>query len=422
MKPVTILGAGVAGLAAAYRLKQAGVPYVIYEQASAAGGTLRNFSIDGFRFDHAVHLSFATETAVRSVFDQTDYYTHKPDSRCFDANIWLRHPVQNNLHPLPASEKVSLIKSFIDRPNLKIDSYADWLVSQYGNEIANRYPIRYTKKYWDTNASELGLDWIGNRMHRPTLDQVLFGAMTEDIPNYYYAKEMRYPKEGGYLSFLKPLLDQVDVQTGRLVQQIDLQHKCISFDDGSQVQYHHLINTTPLPIFTQQIDRAPRRITNMAKKLCWTKVHLVSFGFNKPDLVKDLWFYIYDDDIFASRAYAPGLKSSDNCPPGCSSIQFEIYVSSRNEDTFTQSRVVENCRHALNKLKIATQDDILFSDFRTIEYGNIIFYKGMEQHRDAIRDWLGEQDIALAGRYGAWEYLWSNQALISGLNAAEKFV
>lgn len=422
MEPVTILGAGVAGLAAAYRLKQAGVPYVLYEQEAAAGGTLRNFTIDGFRFDHAVHLSFATEPQVRQIFDQTAYYTHKPESRCFDAGLWLRHPVQNNLYPLPTEDKVKLIKSFVERPSLDVKNYEDWLVFQYGVEIANRYPVRYTKKYWDTDARDLGLDWIGNRMHRPTLDEVLFGAMSEDIPNYYYAKEMRYPKKGGYISFLNPILEQVDVELGHKLYKIDVKNKQITFTDGAQVKYEHLINTIPLPAFTQQIIGAPKRITELAKELSWTRVHLVSFGFNKPNLVKDLWFYIYDDDILASRAYAPGLKSPDNCPSGCSSIQFEIYVSSQSERISSREMLLENCRHALRKLNIATQDDILLEDFRTIEHGNIIFYKGMENHRDGIRDWLHSQEIALAGRFGSWEYLWSNQALLSGLKAAEKFI
>ena len=145
----------------------------------------------------------------------------------------------------------------------------------------------------------------------------------------------------------------------------------------------------------------------------------MSIGFNKPVNLGDLWFYIYDDDILAARAYSPSLKSPDNVPHGCSSIQFEIYESSKNPTRYQSVDLVKNCIDGLEKLKIATQGDIELTDHRTLEYGNVTFYKGMEYDRDYVRDWLGSKGIILAGRFGKWEYLWSNQAMISGFEAAE---
>ena len=99
---IAILGGGITGLGAAYRAKLLNRKAVIFESRNSAGGLLDNFSIDGFRFDHAVHLSFANKKhIVRKVFDKTKYYTHPSDSYCFEKSHWLKHPVQNNLYPLP---------------------------------------------------------------------------------------------------------------------------------------------------------------------------------------------------------------------------------------------------------------------------------------------------------------------------------
>jgi protoporphyrinogen oxidase len=415
-----ILGAGIAGLAAAYRLDQLNKPYCIYEKNSRAGGLLDSIKIGRFRFDQAVHLSFADQPEVRKIFDKTPYITHEPESKCFDEGRWLRHPIQTNLYPLSVPEKVSLIKSFIARPDITPKNYYDWLVFQYGEEFAKRYPVRYTKKYWDISPEKLGLDWIGKRMHRATLEEVLAGAMTDETPNYYYAKEMRYPNKGGYKSFLEPLKEKVFPIFNKECISIDLTEKKAFFKDGEVVEFKQVINTLPLPVLIRLIRNCPDHILELSKRLLWTKVHLVSIGLNKPNMIKDLWFYIYDDDIYASRAYSPSLKSIDNCPKECSSIQFEIYETADRPQRYTTEELKKNCIYALKKMKIASEEDIQICDLRTVPFGNVIFYSGMEQERDEILFWLNKLGVVGAGRFGAWDYLWSHQSMESGMIAAEK--
>lgn len=419
---VTILGAGIAGLSAAYKLNEKGVTFKLYEKRSKIGGILDNFTIKGFRFDHAVHLSFATEESVREIFDQTPYIKHKPDASCFDNNLWLKHPVQNNLFPLSVKDKVGLIKSFINRPEINVNNYGDWLDFQYGYKISTKYPRRYTVKYWDTKPEELGINWIGNRMHRATLEQILEGAITDKVPNYYYAKEMRYPKQGGFISFLNPIFKEVSAELNKEALKIDLKNKKIYFKNGESNKFEKLISTIPLPELITKIKDIPKNILEASDNLKWTKVHLASFGFNKPDLVKDLWAYIYDTDIYASRFYSPSIKSSDNCPDNNSSIQFEIYERNESNRKYNKDELLENCIYALKKMKIACLDDIIVKDVRTIEYGNVVFYSEMEKDRDKILSWLESNNITLAGRFGTWDYLWSNQAMISGFEAAENLI
>ena len=100
-----ILGAGIAGLGAALGLRERGEESIIFEKNPTSGGLLDHLIINGFIFDKAVHLSFATEPKVREIFDKTPFITHPSDSYCFDEGKWLKHPIQNNLFKLEPDEK-----------------------------------------------------------------------------------------------------------------------------------------------------------------------------------------------------------------------------------------------------------------------------------------------------------------------------
>lgn len=421
MKMNVILGAGIAGLSAAYEAKRLGHETVIFEGAPTPGGLLNNFTVDGFRFDSAVHLSFAEEREVREVFDRSEYHRHEPEAVNWDTKRWLRHPVQNNLFPLEASEKVDLIQGLVDAPaGGEIRNYEDWLIQQYGEPIARRWPMVYTEKYWTLPANQLGTDWVGPRVRRADLREVLNGAFSEDTPHGFYAKEMRYPKQGGYRSFISPLIEDARVIPDHKVVRIDNRARTVYFGNGESADYETLISTLPLPRLIEMMDSVPDDIRRTAETLFATSVDLISVGFRKPNVSPTLWFYIYDRSILAARGYSPNWKSPDAAPEGCSSIQFEIYSSPSRPLTQSVEELKENTRQGIKNMGLAGDEDILFLHHRRLPYGNVVFDLGMEERRDRVRAFVEDCGIALAGRFGEWAYLWSNQSMMSGIQAARK--
>ena len=416
---VAILGGGVAGLSAAKTARDAGLQATVFEAEAAPGGLLANFEVDGFRFDHAVHLSFATEPEVRAVFDQTEYITHKPEPMCWDEGHWLRHPIQNNMHPLSTDERVSMISGLVSREDREVENYGDWLLYQYGQPIAERWPMRYTRKYWRCEADKLGIDWIGNRMRRPQLEEVLRGAFQNDDTNTYYVKEMRYPAQGGYFEFIKPLLQGCDLRCDHRATAIDMDARKITFANGQVIKFRQLLATIPLPDLVGIIADVPATITTAVKTLMATHIDLISVGFSRPDVSPYLWFYIYDEDIEAARAYSPSIKSPCNAPAGKSSMQFEIYSHPNDEPANRDPDYPkENTVKALSRMGLCDPEDICLLHHKHVPHGNVIFDLGMEERRDTVREWLMEKGIHLAGRFGEWAYLWSNQAFMSGHDAA----
>jgi protoporphyrinogen oxidase len=414
-----VLGAGVAGLSAAYTARQAGRRAVVFEARSRPGGLLDNFTVEGFRFDTAVHLSFATEAEVREVFDRTPYYTHAPEALCWDAGRWLKHPVQNNLYPLTVDEKVELIAGLAHAQDGAVANYRDWLVQQYGQPIAGRWPLLYTEKYWTVPAERLGTDWVGQRMRRADIGEVLRGALTADTPNQYYAKEMRYPKQGGYKAFIEPLIEGAEIVYDHRVVAVDPVARTVRFQNGASVSYSSIVSTLPLPRLVEMIDVAPDEVRRAADTLFATQVDLISVAFNRPSVSPALWFYIYDRDIAAARAYAPDWKSPDNVPDGCSSLQFEIYSSRESSQRLTPDELKADTVRALLKMGIASEQDILFVHHHHVPYANVVFDLGMEARRDLVLAWLRAQGVHSAGRFGEWAYLWSNQSFMSGRQAAQ---
>jgi protoporphyrinogen oxidase len=416
-----ILGGGIAGLAAAYEAKRIGQTATVYEASPNPGGLLNNFTIDGFRFDRAVHLSFAEEKEVREVFDQSPYHRHEPEAVNWDNHQWLRHPVQNNMFPLSTGEKVNLIAGLSEAPSdAPINNYRDWLIQQYGEPIAQRWPLVYTEKYWTVPAEKLGTAWVGPRVRQANLREVLNGAFTEDTPHGFYAKEMRYPKEGGYRSFIEPLIDVADVRANYRAVRINIDDKVVFFENGETVHYDKLISTLPLPEFIKLIDNAPLEIRENAATLFATSVDLISVGFSKANISPTLWFYIYDQSILAARGYSPNWKSPDAAPEGCSSIQFEIYSSEARPQTYSVEELKSNTLEGIKKMGLASDNDILFMHHTRLRYGNVVFDLGMEKRRDRVREWIESKEIGLAGRFGEWAYLWSNQSMMSGLRAARE--
>lgn len=418
---IVILGAGIAGISAAYHAKKMGMNAVVFDAGQRAGGLLDNFTIEGFRFDNAVHLSFATEPEVREIFDRTPYFTHPSVSWCWDDNIWLKHPVQNNMFALSVDERVELIASLLERPDFEINNYREWLIYQYGEAIALRWPLAYTEKYWTVPAEQLGIGWIGNRMRRADMREVLYGALTSETPNHYYTSEMRYPKRGGYRAFIEPMLVQTDIRCDHQACEVYLAKRQIRFANGELVTFDKLINTLPLPVLINIIDEVPDDVRNAAGSLFATSVDLISVGFRKPDIQPHLWFYIYDKEILAARAYSPSIKSPDNVPVGCSSLQFEIYSSPRKPQTHSPKEMKANTMMALKRMELVKcEDEVIFMHHKQLPWGNVVFDLGMEERRDLVRGWLEQIGIISAGRFGEWDYLWSNQAFMSGMKAAQK--
>lgn len=414
-----ILGAGISGLGAAYSLRQKGETPLVLEKDETYGGLCGCFTIDGFTFDRFVHLSFAKDERVLNIFNTSAkrIITHIPNPYNIYNRKWIKHPAQNNLYPLSAEEKSLIIKDFLSRPNNvetdKIDNYEQWLRIQFGNYFAEHFPMKYTKKYWMCEAKDLETRWVGQRIYQPSIEEVIKGSQTAETPVTYYAKEMRYPASGGYRQFFSLLAEGTDIRYGKEVTNIDTTKKTVKTSDNTTYHFTRLISTLPLNLYPSLMYGMPEDIKTAARMLKATSGYHVSIALKTRDIPPYLWWYIYDEDILAARVYSPSLKSPNNAPEGCSSLQMEVYCA---ENAFTEQELKERTVGKLIEMGIIKEEDILFTHIGFEAYANVIFDKNIYVCREKVRKYLISQGIEPIGRFGEWGYLWSDQSLLSGLN------
>ena len=347
-------------------------------------------------------------------------YEHVPFPSNYYHGCWLRHPAQNNLAPLPSSEKVDIIADFIARPRKAaqdIARYDEWLRVQYGNYFAEHFPFVYTRKYWGVEASELETKWVGVRMYSPDIRQVLQGSYETQDECFYFAKKMLYPRKGGFRSILNVCREGLDIRLNKKAVHIDVKRREVTFADGSRAGYDRLISTLPLPEIVTMLDNVPQAVREAASGLHHTCGYQVSLGFHRPDVAKYLWFYIYDEDIPPARVYSPNLKSPDNVPDGCSSLQAEVFYDNRSAVPPAEE-VLERTVTSMIGMRLFDKKDIAVCDIRFEPYANITFTPDIYEKRAVVLHYLESIGIKSIGRFGKWDYKWTHQAFADGKEIA----
>lgn len=425
---LVVLGSGMGGLGAAHRAREAGIPAVVYDKNAWAGGHTATHTRDGFVFDEGPHVSFTTNPRVKALFAAAvddDYLSINAYIDNYWRGHWVRHPVVTNMHGLPHDLVVDVIRDYVDAkkvPNPTIANYEDWLVAGYGRTYAETFPMQYTRKYHTTDARNLTTDWVGPRLYQAKLDELLRGALAPSSPNIHYVQDYRYPRHGGFAAFLQKLSAASEIRLGHEVTAIDPKRREIRFANGRTADYRRLVSSIPLPDLLPMIAGAPRDVLEAAATLACTSVVLVNLGVDREDVSPSSWTYFYDEDLPFSRVSFPRNYSPNVAPPGTGSIQAEVYFSSKYRPLRTTPESwIDPVIDGLRKCgTIRDSDRIIFRDAIFVKYANIIFDLDRPAALARVHAYLEDLGIAWCGRYGDWGYLWSDEAFVSGENAAQR--
>jgi protoporphyrinogen oxidase len=148
----------------------------------------------------------------------------------------------------------------------------------------------------------------------------------------------------------------------------------------------------------------------------------VNIGINRSDITDSHMIYFYDEDICFTRLGFPHMLSAKNAPPGCGSIQAEIYFSEKYKPFRGKPEDwIEPAIRDLRRCGLVREDDqILCREAMLLQYANIIFDLDRAAALKIVHGYLDEIGVAYCGRYGEWAYLWTDDAFKSGEAAAEK--
>jgi protoporphyrinogen oxidase len=428
MPNIVVLGTGMAGFGAAYRLNRAGITPVMYDRNGYYGGHTTSFRYDtNFVFDQGPHISFTKDPRIQDLFaDSVDqrYETVQINLNNYWRGYWPRHPVQLHLHGLPEEVIVKVIADFVEErqgPERLVRNYADWLLSSYGRTFAELFPMQYTRKYHQTSADNMTTDWLGPRMYRPSLEEILRGAIAPSSPHVHYITHFRYPSEGGFVSYLKKFVPLGNLKLNHELVSIDPRTRKLSFTNGVVAHYDALISSVPLPDLVRMIQGTPHDVLDASRRLACSTCVLVNVGVDREDLSNAHMTYFYDEDICFTRLSFPHMLSATNAPKGTGSIQAEVYFSEKYKPfTGSPEDWVQPVISDLRRCGILRETDrILCRKAMLLRYANIIFDLDRSVALETVHSYLDEVGIAYCGRYGDWGYMWTDESFKSGERAAE---
>lgn len=427
-----ILGAGLAGLSAAYALQTAGESHwQIYERNGEVGGLARTVEVDGFRFDYGPHILFTIDKEMEALIrDLLGENFHAQERRAYiyhqASDLYTKFPFQAHLYGLPISIVkdclVGLTKAVEQQAagHFSPTNYEEWMRGFFGEGIADHLMIPYAKKIWTVEPSTMDFSWIGRRVPTPDVERIIQGALTDEVEQVGATAHFWYTKRGGIEPLPTALGQRVrNIHLERTAVKIELPDKLVHFADGEIVAFDQLIYSLPLSLIPKFIDKLPVEVENACSGLKYQSIYCVNIGVDREAISDKHWIYYYEDVFPFHRLSLPANFSPDCVPPGKSSIATEVAFS--DVRPLDRDSAIEKTIEGLIAAKLITPDDtISLVHTEEITPAYVIYDLDHGNNVAIIREWLREFGIRTVGRFGEWQYFNMDHSMRSGKQAADE--
>jgi protoporphyrinogen oxidase len=427
-KEVVIIGGGLAGLTAKLVLDEYSDPSnnVILEKKSKIGGHASNDLLHGHIFDEGPHILFSEDREMLDFLGspQPELYLRSPVINNYWRGRVLSHPAHLDFaginDPIFVSQLLSSMEESFSLRTADIVNYKQWVEAFLGGFVSENFTKTYTKKYWRVNLDDLGIDWISKRISHLSLDQfkevvrsyLEHNTSPTKLDQHYLSKYI-YHKEGFIKLF--PKLQNVDVSREEVLN-IDLKSKVI-LTNKRKLGYSSVISTIPLTELLPKVD-----IAFPIDSLRHTSLMLLNLVFTAGEIepkAKPHWIYNYDECSKSSRISFPQRFLNDSTQVTQCQVEFYFESSSESAPEIDPTREFA----VLKEMSLISHgSSLLASQVKLIEYANIMPTVERNSTVQEVESLLNASQIYLAGRYGAWSYLWSVESARSGYESAKKYL
>ncbi|GAB4227747.1 MAG: FAD-dependent oxidoreductase [Acidobacteriota bacterium] len=437
---IVILGGGLAGLATAWHLARRlpEVPRVVLEKEPEAGGLCRSRRRAGFTFDftgHYLHLRDPETIAFVEELLGDELVEIERVARIHSHGAMLPFPFQANLHGLPADVVARCVLDFVEAargdepPRDGRMPFGAWARAVFGDAIAEAFMLPYNRKLFCREPDEITAEWVAWAVPRPSLEQVVRGALGARNEGMGYNPRFRYPRGGGIGILPQRLAERVagDLELGAEVVSIDARERRVVLADGRVIDYERLVSTLPLPYLLQRIrglGGCPARGTSLAEmagRLRWTRVVELGLGVAREQIADGAhWIYFPEPEYRFYRVGFPSNVCRAMAPDGCSSLSVEFAFGDRDELP-ADDELLDAAREGLERAGILEPgEEIIHVDRALLDPAYVLFDEARTPVVEAAMARLAEAGIESIGRFGAWTYSYMERALIDGREAADR--
>jgi len=406
---IGIIGAGLSGLSLAFMLKNKNCRVEIFEANDKIGGLLRSETLDGYTFDiGGSHIIFSKDQNVlREIVNVIGAVVeHRRRTFIYYKDKFIKYPFENGIYMLPKEERFEILLDFFqnlikrERGELKKPSnLLEWFYYVFGKVITEKYLKPYNEKLWKRDLRDISLEWVGNRIPNPPVEDVLKSCV--GIPTEGYTHQLRfyYPLRGGIEMLIRKLAENLDfpIRTNERIRRIRREDGKVILEGSDYFEFDLVISTAPIDV-TVKLFKDWKIVKSFIERLDYNSLTVVGLGVRgkTPDFH---WVYIPNKEIIFHRMAFLHNYSPNMCPENRSNVILEI---SRRPDEKPKDVLDE----ALDGLaKMGFNFDVEVHGVWHWDYAYIVYNHDYKMAVDRLRSFLIERGVIPFGRFGSWEYL-----------------
>jgi protoporphyrinogen oxidase len=445
-----IIGAGPAGLTAAFQLHKYDVSSTILEADDMVGGISRTAQRDGWRFDIGGHRFFTKVQAVEDLWHEIlpdeDFLMRPRKSRIYYNGKYIDYPLSplNALKNVGFVEAIMIVFSYLwarVRPPKDQTNYEGWLVARFGWRLYRLFFKTYTEKLWGVPVSEMPADWAAQRVKGLSLGNAIVNALLpkrnqKDLTSLI--EEFQYPKYGPGMMW-EVCRDKVEKQGSTVsmstkvvkVHHADGRATSVVAEqaDGSTIEVPctEVISSMPISQLLDAMDPpVPADVRAAADDLRYRDYMIVALVIPE-ELIEfdDNWIYIHDPHVRTMRIQNFGSWSPYLVKPGRNTLGLEYTVWEGDDEWNSPDDVlIERAKRELEALDLVKVGDIEVGYVVRQAKAYPIYDDRYAANVDVLRAWLAEHaaNVHPVGRNGMFRYNNQDHSMFTAMLTVENIM
>ncbi|MGA2920873.1 MAG: NAD(P)/FAD-dependent oxidoreductase [Candidatus Sulfotelmatobacter sp.] len=459
MEPVifkaVIVGAGPAGLTAAYELSKQKAPVVVLESdPQYVGGISRTVNYKDFRFDIGGHRFFSKSREVEDLWTEIageDMLERPRSSRIYYRGQFYTYP----LKPIEALAKLGVIESIrcmlsfataCLRPKPNPKTFEDWVSNQFGKRLFRIFFKTYTEKVWGMSCNEISADWAAQRIRGLSLGSAIkhaFFAWKKPRDRHQVVKTLidtfRYPRQGPGMMW-EACARKVRalggvVKLGRKVVGCHFDSTnnlwnvttCRANGEVEEYRAEHLISSMPIrELVTQLEPQLPEAAIQAARALRYRDFLTVGLIVKDRGRFADNWIYIHDPSVQVGRVQNYKSWSPEMVPDARYSSYGLEYFCFEGDGLWNADdrELIELAKREIQKINLADSEDVVDGCVIRQPKAYPVYDDSYQQHVNTIREVLEETrpTLHLVGRNGMHKYNNQDHAMMTAMLTAKNIL